>query len=166
VSVVRIALLLAAAAVLEFFTGGRGGGGLRIDWFLLATAIVARSGDFPRAVLTGAAAGFLEDALTQPLLGLNAFAKAILGYALTIVSVRVVLGGALAVGLALFLAELANDVIVALLLSLLIQAPPAWLTRDGLLAAAATGLAGTALEAAWRFQWGDWWKRRQLRKLR
>ena len=57
----------------------------------------------------------LEDAISQPLLGMNAFAKAILGYALTIVSVRVVFGGALAVGAALAVASLANEAIVALL---------------------------------------------------
>ena len=83
----RIALLLAAAAVLEFFVGGsRYRAILPVDWFLLATATVARSGNFVRTVLTGAAAGFMEDAVSQQLLGMNAFAKAILGYALTIVA--------------------------------------------------------------------------------
>src|SRR5262249_61810087 len=72
-----------------------------VDWFLLATATVARSGDFVRAVLTGAAAGFLEDGISQRMLGLGAFAKALIGYALTIVAVRVVFGGALAMGGAL-----------------------------------------------------------------
>ena len=76
----RVALLLAAAAVLEFFVGRSPYRRfLPIDWFLLATAVVARSGDFVRAVLAGAAAGALEDALSMPLIGLNAFAKAILG---------------------------------------------------------------------------------------
>jgi hypothetical protein len=96
VKISRIALLLAAAAVLEFFVGGsRYRAVLPVDWFLLATATVARSGNFVRAVLTGAAAGFAEDAVSQQLLGMNAFAKAILGYFLTIVAVRMVFGGAL-----------------------------------------------------------------------
>jgi rod shape-determining protein MreD len=161
----RIALLLAAAAVLEFFTGGSRSV-LPVDWFLLATAMVARSGDFVRAVLAGACAGFAEDSISQPLLGMNAFAKAILGYALTIVSVRVVFGGALAVGAALAVASLANEAIVALLSALLAQAPIVILSRDALWRAAATGVAGGALEAAWNFPWRDWWKRRQLRRLR
>ena len=56
----RVALLLAAAAVLEFFVGRSPYRRfLPVDWFLLATAVVARSGDFVRAVLTGAAAGAL-----------------------------------------------------------------------------------------------------------
>ena len=94
----RVALLLAAAAVLEFFVGRSPYRRfLPVDWFLLATAIVARSGDFVRAVLTGATAGVIEDALSQPLIGMNACAKAILGYALTIVSVRVVFGGSLGI---------------------------------------------------------------------
>lgn len=163
----RIALLLAAAAVLEFFVGGsRYRSFLPVDWFLLATAAVARSGDFVRAVLTGAAAGFAEDAISQPLLGMNAFAKAVVGYALTLVAVRVVFGGALAVGAALAAASLVNEAIVALLSALLVQAPVVLVSRDALWRAVATGVAGGALEAAWGFPWREWWKRRRLRRLR
>ena len=83
----RIALLLAAAAAMEYLVGGsRHRSWLPIDWFLLATAAVARGGDFVRAVLAGTASGLMEDTISQELVGLNAFAKAILGYALTIVS--------------------------------------------------------------------------------
>jgi len=167
VKVRRIALLLAAAAVLELFVGRSPYRGfLPVDWFLLATAAVSRSGDFVRAVLTGAAAGALEDALSRPMIGMNAFAKAMLGYALTIVSVRVVFGGALAVGAALFVASIANEAIVALLSALLVQAPVVILTRGALWRAAATGIAGGALESAWNFPWGEWWQRRRLRRLR
>jgi rod shape-determining protein MreD len=163
----RIALLLAAAAVLELFVGRSPYRGfLPVDWFLLATAAVSRSGDFVRAVLTGAAAGALEDALSQPMIGMNAFAKALLGYALTIVSVRVVFGGALAVGAALFVASIANEAIVALLAALLAQAPVVIFTRGALWRAAATGIAGGALESAWNFPWREWWQRRRLRRLR
>ena len=163
----RIALLLAAAAVLEFFVGRSPYRAfIPVDWFLLGTATVARSGDFVRAVLTGAAAGSLEDALSQPLIGLNAFAKAVIGYALTLVSVRVVFGGALAVGAALFVASLANEAIVALLAALLAQSPVVIFTREAFWRAAATGIAGGALESAWNFPWRDWWQRRRLRRLR
>lgn len=163
----RIALLIAAAAVLEFLVGRSPYRAfVPVDWFLLATATVARGGDFVRAVLTGAAAGTLEDALSQPLIGLNAFAKAAIGYALTIVSVRVVFGGALAVGAALFVASMANEAIVALLAALLAQSPVVIFTRDAVWRAAATGIAGGALESAWNFPWRDWWQRRRLRRLR
>ena len=163
----RVALLLAAAAFFEFFVGRSPYRRfLPVDWFLLATAIVARSGNFVRAVLAGTAAGALEDALSQPLIGMNAFAKAILGYALTLVSVRVVFGGSLAVGLALFVASIANEAIVALLSALLAQSPLVIVTRDAIWRAAVTGLAGGALESAWEFPWRDWWTRRRLRRLR
>ena len=165
--VTRIAILLLAASALERFVGASPHRSLvPVDWFLLATAIVARSGDFVRAVLTGAAAGFLEDGVSQQLLGMNAFAKAVLGYALTLVSVRVVFGGALAVGAALAAAALVNEAIVALLAALLLQSPIVILSRAALWRAAATGVTGGALEAAWAFPWRDWWKRRQLRRLR
>ena len=163
----RVALLLAAAAVLEFFVGRSPYRRfLPVDWFLLATAVVARSGDFVRAVLAGAAAGTLEDALSMPLIGMNAFAKAILGYGLTLVAVRVVFGGSLAVGLALFVASIANEAIVALLSALLAQSPLVIVTKDALWRAAVTGLAGGALESAWEFPWREWWTRRRLRRLR
>ncbi len=163
----RIALLLAAATLLEFFVGRSPYRSfLPVDWFLLATAAVARGGDFVRAVLTGAAAGLVEDAVSQPLVGMNAFAKAVIAYALTLVSVRVVFGGAMAVGAAMAVASLANEAIVALLSALLLQAPVVIVSRDALWRAAATGVAGGALEAAWRFPWHDWWARRRLRRLR
>lgn len=164
----RIALLLAAAVVLGFFVGRSPYRAyLPVDWFLLVTAMVARSGDFVRAVGTGAAAGALEDAVSgQPLIGMNAFAKAVIGYALTLVSVRVVFGGALAVGAALAVASLANEAIFGLLAALLSQAPIVLVSRDALLRAAATGVAGGALESAWNFHWREWWQRRRLRRLR
>ena len=163
----RITLLLAAAIVLEFFVGRSPYRSfLPVDWFLLATATVARSGDFVRAVATGAAAGALEDAVSQPLIGMNAFAKAVIGYALTLVSVRVVFGGAMAVGAALFVASLANEAIVALLGALLSQSPIVIVSPGALWRAAATGVAGGALESAWNFPWREWWQRRRLRRLR
>lgn len=163
----RILLLLAAATVLEFFAGGSR---LRsfwpVDWFLIATATVARGGHFVRAVLTGTAAGFLEDALTQPLLGLNAFAKAALGYALALVSMRVIFGGSLAVGAALAVASLVNDAIVSVLSSLLLQAPIVLFSRVSIWRAIATGATGALLEAAWNFPWRDWREKRRQRRLR
>jgi len=163
----RIAILLAAAAVLEFLVAGSRYRALwPVDWFLLATAGVARSGDFVRAVLTGAVAGFTEDAISQPMLGVNAFAKALLGFILTLVSVRIAFGGAVTVGAALAAASLANEVIVALLSALLAQAPIVLISREAIWRAVVTGITGGALEAAWNFGWRDWWKRRRLRRLR
>jgi len=163
----RIALLLLAATVLQFFLGAsRHRGAWPVDWFLIATAVVARGGNFTRAVLAGASAGFLEDALGHDLLGMNAFAKAAIGYVLAVISVRVVFGGALAVGGALAAASLANDAIVAALARLLLQAPIVLFSFDSLSRAAATGLAGGLLEAAWRFSWREWWEKRRLRRLR
>jgi rod shape-determining protein MreD len=163
----RIALTLAAAAALEFFFGAsRYRAAWPVDWLLVATAVVARSGGFGRAVLAGAAAGLLEDALTENLLGLNAFAKAALGYILAFFSVRVIFGGALAVGGVMALSALANDAIVAVLRSLLLDSPIVLGTPYSLWRAAATGVTAGALEAAWNFPWREWRERRRLRRLR
>jgi rod shape-determining protein MreD len=162
----RVALLLAVAAGLSFLSGASGHrGAWPVDWYLIAVAIVAREGNFVKAVLTGAAAGLLDD-LSQPMLGFNAFAKSALGYALALVAVRVILGGPLAVGAALALASLANDAIVAVLASVLMQVPIVLLSSDSLWRAAATGITAGALEAAARFPWREWWERRRLRRLR
>jgi rod shape-determining protein MreD len=163
----RIALILAGATALEFLVGGSPyRGAWPVDWFLVATAIVARSGGFGRSVLTGAAAGLLEDALTESLLGLNAFAKAAIGYLLAFFSVRVMFGGALAVGGVMALCSLANDTIVAVLRSLLLGSPIVLGTPYALWRAIATGTTAGALEAAWSFPWREWRERRRLRRLR
>lgn len=164
----RIALLLAGATALEFFLGGsRYRGAWPVDWFLLATAVVARSGGFGRAVLAGAAAGLLEDALTdESLLGLNAFAKAAIGYLLAFAAGRIVFGGVLAVAGVIALCSLANDAVVAVLRALLLGAPIILGTPDALWGAATTGVTAGALEAAASFPWREWRERRRLRRLR
>ena len=163
----RIALILAGATALEFFFGGsKYRNAWPVDWLLIGTAIVARSGGFGRAVLTGAAAGLLEDALTESLLGLNAFAKAALGYLLAFFSVRVMFAGPLAVGGVIALYSLANDAVVAVLRSLLLDSPIVLGTPYALWRAAATGATAGALEAAWSFPWREWRERRRLRRLR
>lgn len=163
----RVALLLAAAAALSFLFGASGHrDAWPVDWFLIAVAAVAREGNFVKAVLTGAAAGLLEDGLTQQLIGFNAFAKSALGYGLALVAVRVILGGSVAVGAALALASLANDAIVALLAALLMQVPIVLGSRESLWRAAATGITAAVLESAAKFSWRDWWVKRRLRRLR
>ena len=163
----RIAALLAVAVALQFFVGSSSHrSAWPVDFFLLATAVVARGGDFVRAVLVGGAVGMLEDALSHELLGMNAFAKAVLGYLLALLSMRVMFGGPWAVGGALALASLANDLIVALLAALLLQAPVVLLSRESLWRATATGATGGLLEAARIFPWRQWWEKRQLRRLR
>ena len=163
----RIALLLVGATALEFFFGGsRYRGAWPVDWFLVATAIVARSGGYGRAVVTGAIAGLLEDALTETLLGLNAFAKAAIGYLLAFAAGRVVFGGALAVAGVIALCSLANDTVVAVLRSLLLDSPIVLGTPAALWRAASTGATAGVLEAAATFPWREWRERRRLRRLR
>jgi rod shape-determining protein MreD len=163
----RVALLLVAATALQFFVGGsRHRAAWPIDCFLIATAVVARGGNPSRAVLVGGILGLFEDAFSEQLLGMNAFAKAALGYVFAVLSVRVVFGGAWAVGAALAAASLVNDAIVALLSLLLLRSPLVLFSREDLWRAAATGITGGLLEAARVFPWREWWKHRLLRRLR
>jgi rod shape-determining protein MreD len=167
VKVTRIAGLIVAGVALQFLVGSsRHRAAWPVDFFLLATAVVARGGDFVRAVLVGGAVGLLEDTLNHELIGMNAFAKAVIGYLLALLSVRVIFGGPWAVGGALAAASLANDAIVAVLAALLLQAPVVLFSRESLWRAAATGTTGGLLEAARVFPWRQWWQSRRLRKLR
>jgi rod shape-determining protein MreD len=163
----RIAVLLVAATAVQFFLGASRHRAIwPIDAFLIATAVVARGGDSVAAVLVGGGMGLLEDALSNDLLGMNAFAKAALGYVLALLSLRVMFGGVWAVAGALAVASLANDAIVGVLASLLLQAPLVLFSREALWRAVATGLTGAIFEAARTFPWREWWERRRLRRLR
>lgn len=163
----RVAVLLAAATAVQLLLGGSRHRAIwPIDAFLIATAVVARGGNSVTAVLFGGGMGLLEDALSSDLLGMNAFAKALLGYVLALLSLRVVFGGAWAVGAALAAASLANDAIVGTLASLLLQAPVVLFSRECLWRAFATGVTGGILEAGRTFPWREWWEKRRLRRLR
>jgi rod shape-determining protein MreD len=160
-------LRLLAACVLQFGFGASVHRGVwPVDWFLLAVAAEALAGDFVRTPIVGACAGLIEDALTQPLLGANAFAKALLGYVFTSISVHMVFEGVLAVGLVLAAASLVNDLIVAFLGMLLLKSPFVVGNFDGLLRAGMTGAAGAALYAGMNFPWSETWRRRRARRLR
>ncbi|MEP7132786.1 MAG: rod shape-determining protein MreD [Acidobacteriota bacterium] len=161
-----LGIVLAAVAIQLLLGGSRYRGVWPIDAFLVATAIVARGGNSVTAVLFGGGMGLLEDALSSDLLGMNAFAKAALGYFLALLSLRVMFGGAWAVGAALAIASFANDAIVAGLASLLLQAPVVLFSRECVWRALATGATGAILEAARTFPWRDWWEKRRLRRLR
>jgi rod shape-determining protein MreD len=163
----RLAVILLAAIAVQFLIGGsRHRSFLPIDALLIATALVARGGDSVTAVLVGGSLGLFEDAISLDLLGMNAFAKAALGYVLALLSLRVMFGGIWAVGAALAAASVVNDVIVGLLSYLLLQAPLVLFSREDLWRALATGVTGALLEAARTFPWRDWWEKRRLRRLR
>jgi hypothetical protein len=100
------------------------------------------------------------------MLGMNAFAKAAIGYAMALVAMRVVVAGPWAVGAVVGLASIANDAIVGLLASLLLRSPLVVLTQATALRAMVTGVAAALLEAAWSFPWREWWQKRRLRRLR
>ena len=163
---IRFLFSTAAAAALTWMFGTSRMPGLNaIDWFLLAVAYQAATGSFAAATLGGAAAGLLEDILLHPLKGANAFAKALLGYLLTAVSLRVVFGGAPVVAAALAVAALLNTLIVALLGRILIGTPFLIGLAD-FSRCALTGGAGGLFYWAWRFPWKEEWRRRRYRKLR
>jgi rod shape-determining protein MreD len=137
----------------------------RVDWFLIAVAYQAAGGSPTAATVGGAFAGLAEDVLLHPLKGANAFAKALLGYVLAVVSLRLVFAGSLVVAGALAAASLLNELIV-ILLGRVLLGTPVRIGVGSLAEAALTGAVGGALYWAWRFPWREEWRRRQRRKLR
>jgi rod shape-determining protein MreD len=149
---VAIGLALAVLATLAF-------GALRIpappDFFLLVVADLARGGAVVPAMLAGVPAGLLEDALQGPqrLLGLNAFAKILVGYLLATIGSRTIVEKPLAVGGLLGGAVLAEAATLTFLLWVLrgeVLTPAPWLLLGR---AVTTGLVGGALHAASRVPW-------------
>lgn len=162
----RVAIsTLAATGATVLFGSLRAPGLSAVDWFLLAVAYQAASSSFVAATIGGAMGGLVEDLLLHPLKGAHAFAKALLGYVLALVAVRVVFGGALVIAATLAVAELANGAIVSVLGRLLLGTPFA-VTAADVGGSIATGCAGGILYWAWRFPWKEEWRRRQRRRLR
>ena len=162
----RVAIsTLAAAGATVLFASLRAPLLSSVDWFLIAVAYQAASASFVAATIGGAIGGLVEDVLLHPLKGAHAFAKALLGYVLSLVAVRVVFGGAFVIAATIAVAELANDAIVAILGRLLLGTPFAVTSAD-LVGSVVTGAAGGVLYWSWRFPWREEWRRRQRRRLR
>ncbi len=59
------------------------------DFFLIVTVYYSMSVRQVNGMLVGGACGLLQDALVSPILGLNAFSKALLGYSVGVLSTKV-----------------------------------------------------------------------------
>jgi rod shape-determining protein MreD len=120
------------------------------------------------AQILGAASGLVEDALTGGLFGLHAFADTLVAYGVALAAQRVVVGQQ-AVRVLIFAGAAAlQQVVAALLLVLMLDAPPLPSFGFALLKVATTALLGAALismESRARSQWSAW-QRRRSRQLR
>lgn len=158
-----VGLLLATAGTLAAGTLS-----LRVsaDLFLIPVAAAARPGTPVAAMLTGLAAGLLQDAVSAPgrLFGLNAFAKVLVGYVLANIGARIVVAKPVSVGLLLWATCLGEALVVAGL---------CWVLRGELLAPAPvplavrallTGVLGGAIHAAVRFPWAERWRLHRRRR--
>jgi rod shape-determining protein MreD len=164
VSVALLAAGLALAALGTLVLGA-----LRVpqapDLFLLPVAASARQGGSIRAMFTGLAAGFLQDAFAVParLYGLNAFSKVLVGYLLAAVCARTLIERPALAGALLGIAAFVDTAVVTWLLwvvrgELLVPSPGALAVRIG-----ATAVVGAALHALARQPWKERWAARRRR---
>ena len=139
------------------------------DLFLLPVAEAARRGGPVRAMFTGLAAGFLQDALAVParLYGLNAFSKVLAGYLLAAVCARTLVDRSALAGALLSAAALVDAAVVSWLLwvvrgEVLVPPPSSLAIRI-----AVTGVAGAAAFAVANQPWRERWAaRRRGRRTR
>jgi rod shape-determining protein MreD len=142
-------------AVLGTFGLGAASVPIAPDLFLLFVADNARGGTVYRAMLTGLAAGLLEDFLRTPprLLGLHAFTKVLLGYLLATAESRFVMEKPSWVAGLLAGAVLVESLTLAVLLSVFRGEVFVWGARDAVLRGLLTAAVGAALAAALRVPW-------------
>jgi rod shape-determining protein MreD len=84
-------LVVAAAVGAHALTAYVPGLSRFFDFFLVVAVYYALTSNQVSGMLTGAACGLVQDALFAPILGLNAFSKALLGYLIGSLGTRIVL---------------------------------------------------------------------------
>ena len=82
-----VALTVAAHVVLRYLPAIAG----FFDFFLIVTVYYAMTTRQVNGMLTGGACGLFQDALSGPIIGMNAFSKALLGYSIGVLSTKVML---------------------------------------------------------------------------
>jgi rod shape-determining protein MreD len=125
------------------------------DLFLFPVAFAARGGHPLRAMLTGLAAGLLEDSLVTPprLLGFHAFSKILIGYLLATIESRVIIERPAALGALLAGSAAAEQLVLAGLLWFLRGEFVAPQVVEVLPRALTTGLIAFVLMSLFRVPW-------------
>lgn len=137
------------------------------DLFLLFVADNSRGGTVYRAMLTGLAAGLLEDLLRTPprLLGLHAFTKVLLGYLLATAEARFVVEKPSWVAGLLAGAVVVESLTLSLLLSIFRGEAFLWGGTEVLARAVLTAAAGAAIAAMLRIPWRARFAARRRRRI-
>ena len=82
-----VALAVAAHALSRYLPAVAG----FFDFLLIVTVYYSMTTPQVNGMLAGGACGLVQDALVSPILGLNAFSKALLGYSIGVLSTKVLL---------------------------------------------------------------------------
>lgn len=128
-----------------------------VDWLLLPVIHQALRSTARRAIVLGAAAGIIQDALSGGLVGLHGFAKTVVAAITAFFGNLLVVRGAVPEGIITGVASLAEGAIVAAwLLTLSRPAVPGPVGPVG--RALATGIAAVLVQVGL-----NWWRRRQRR---
>ena len=154
-------------AVLGTFALGAAAIPISPDLFLLLVADNTRGGTVYRAMLTGLAAGFLEDLLRTPprLLGLHVFTKVLLGYLLATAQARFVVERPSWVAGLLAGAVLVESLTLSVLLSVFRGERLLWGGREAVIRALLTAAAGAAVAALLRIPWRERLAARRRRRI-
>lgn len=156
-----------ALAAIGMLVLGAAGARVAPDLFLLPVAVAARRGRTTLALLVAVVAGLAQDVLmvSERLLGLHVFTKAVLAYAFATLGTRTIVEKPHAVGALLGAGVLFEGGVLTLLL--LVLRGELLLPAAGplLLRALLTGALGATLHAAAAVPWRARWLARRRRRL-
>lgn len=89
------------------------------DPYIILIVYYAMGGNLFGAIMAGCVAGFVQDAFSNAIFGMHAFALTLCGYLVAYVNSRLVLRGPLAFGGALVVSVVLNEIIIFALVNLL-----------------------------------------------
>jgi rod shape-determining protein MreD len=93
------------------------------DPYIILVVYYSMGGNIVGAIFAGVAAGFVQDAFSNAMFGLHAFALTVCAYVVAYINARLALRGALAFGACLGGAVIVHELVIYLLVNILVKQP-------------------------------------------
>lgn len=93
------------------------------DPYIILVVYYSMGGNILGAIVAGVMAGFVQDAFSNAMFGLHAFALTVCAYVVAYINARLVLRGTLAFGACLGGAVVVNELVIYILVNILLKQP-------------------------------------------
>ncbi|MGA7617700.1 MAG: rod shape-determining protein MreD [Thermoanaerobaculia bacterium] len=110
--------------------------------YLILVIYYSMGGNLVGAIVAGTVAGFVQDAFTNAIFGMHAFALTLVGYMVAYVNSRIVLRGVVAFGGALAAGVIVNELLIYVLVNILLRQPVELMGQEVILKMLITALFG------------------------